>query len=352
MLPQCAFGFARLRRSQISSLETLITLVQEKLAARCTPEDLIRVLKYLHHIGTVIYFDKVDALKNVVVLDPQWFGLNVIGRVLAPNKDEMRAFEEPLYDGASVEEHCFEAFISTRNSQHGYSAVPPKFVPDVIRILQELQVCCRVRGAHVGKPANDNANYLVFPSVLTAPNTTAAHNVCTYSCDTPLRLGKRLLCEDACYLIPSGFFPKLQVRLREAYAQPESTFELSDLDTWYHGVYLKTHNGTEALIQQSNKDVNSRQFIDIIVWDNDRLHTHLQFCKELLDKLISLCEDQQREQHFGRVLLKQHALLPSKLFDAVSRFIAPLNDRIVIDRHASRLQEKVEQLRKRHDIPG
>jgi hypothetical protein len=251
-----------------------------------------------------------------VVLDPQWFGLNVIGRVLAPDKDDLRQGEAALLDpnNASVSLTAFCRYMTQASEK--FAAVPVEHMNQVVEILIELQVCFRVDGSYVGKSAG--IEYLVFPSML--PVSRVDHvpdGMWTRVAEGAERfmLGRRLQSDDECYLIPSGLFPKLQVYMRQLYSEPNSNLNLSAIQFWYHGMHMKTHDGLEALIQMSIQDIFSRQYIDILVWTFTPTEGHLGSCKRFLDALIDVCEVQQREHHFGRVALARYIIRCSTLYD-------------------------------------
>jgi hypothetical protein len=302
----------------------------------------------MNYIAWIMYFANVDELRDVVVLDPQWFGINVIGRVLAPNKDDLKAHEAMLFDPTEgkyfVELEAFCEFIATVSQGSKFCAVPDAYVDQVVVILKELQVCCVVDGSHVGQDVG--INYLVFPSVLTSSATDDVVQrlwIRVPQDQGRMLLGRRLQCDDVCYLIPSGFFPKLQVCLQQLFGDKDMSLDLSTLHIWYHGLYVKTNDGIEALIQHSYEDIHSRQYVDVMVWDCAAIENHLAPCKAFLDQLIRLCEVQQREHHFGRVALTRYVLLPKSVYDPQEGTLVTLGKRQIADSEAA-LDAKIATL--------
>lgn len=315
---------------RIAPLSILVQFVRDHYVTTCTEEKVVMVLKFLAYIGTILYFSDVDALQSVVVLDPQWFGLNVIGCVLAPQKDDLRE-NEPKWlhvDTASVAMHEFCTMMTTDFKGSKFEKVPGKHIRQVVMILQHLLVCNVVDGSSIR--SGITGQYLVFPSMLRSSG--AIHNASTVWAHPQVGrkrvvLGRRLQCDDVHYLIPSGFFPKLQVRVQQLFGDKESSWDLSTLQIWYHGLYVKTNSGIEALIQHSYEGIFSRQYVDVIVWDYVEEDGHLASCKSLLDRLIGLCEMQQREHHFGRVALQCYVLLPQSLYDPLEGSLVALKRR-------------------------
>ena len=43
------------------------------------------VLSYLHGTGEVLFFEGHPELEKTVIIDPQWFGTALIGRIFAPS---------------------------------------------------------------------------------------------------------------------------------------------------------------------------------------------------------------------------------------------------------------------------
>ena len=150
----------------------------------------------------------------------------------------------------------------------------------------------------------------------------------------PLMLGMRLQCDDDCYIIPTGFFPKLQVCLQDATAQGDAQWDIEDLRMSYHELLLKCKNGTEALLQMA--EVDNRQYVDIVVWQHNPPEGHTGCCKDLLGRLIGLCEVQQREKHFGHVELTRYLLSSASLVDG-SGAIVPMGSRSAPQREVQAL---------------
>lgn len=130
----------RAQLGQILSVQDLLPHVQQHIP-RCTPDTLVLLLGYLHHVGTVLYFADTPSLRDIVVLDPQWFGVHVIGRVLAPAKDDLHD-GELLVDptNACVQYDAFVNVMTRPSKSAKYMAIPRKFLKHIVHMLEELQV--------------------------------------------------------------------------------------------------------------------------------------------------------------------------------------------------------------------
>lgn len=325
------FGSAPSELGRITSLDALLRYVQKHKVSDCSREKLLVVVEYLAYSDTVLYFKDVPGLRDVVVVDPQWFGRNVVGRVLAPNTDGIRERTGDVFDLclATVHHRQFCEWMTRVIPTSKFIAVPPKHMHQVVLILKELLVCCEVDGTYVGR--RKNMRFLVFPPMLHPTTSVVPSNVQLNSTvgDQRYLLARRLRCDDACYLIPSGLFPKLQVRCRQLYDAGDASLDLCAIHIWFHGIHVQTHGNTRGVMQLSTESVDSRQYIDIVVWAEQPVEEHLGACRVLLDALVAVCEVQQREHHYGRVVLERYVLLGRSVVGADGS-LAALSDRVVV----------------------
>eukprot|EP00041_Stephanoeca_diplocostata_P026116 m.696919 g.696919 ORF g.696919 m.696919 type:complete len:1378 (+) comp22896_c0_seq10:444-4577(+) len=325
----------RAKLGPIISLTDLLPHVQLHIP-RCTEETLVLLLGYLHFIGVVLYFSTSKPLRQIVVLDPQWFGTHVLGRVLAPKDDNLRDGDELVDPGtAGVAYATFEKVLTRASSTRRYDAVPRKFVTHVVHILEALQVCTVVHNTTSGDILHCTAEtkvgretpprWLVFPSLLPPEQRALPAGVWVHPGDlfpelpgaTPLGSGRRLRVEDARFVIPSGFFPTMQVKVRSwvtaghtAGGWNESGGHiLQSLRVWHGGMCLTNSNGCEAVLQQ--RWINPRDYdddatsgcLDIVVRCLRPKEQELSQCKTFLDALMEMCE-----QHLGDLRFERHIL--------------------------------------------
>lgn len=201
----------------LTTVDTLLAHVQKECSVNmCTRDRLMLLLGYLDYIGTVLYFADVPALQDIVVLDTQWFGKHVIGRVLAPSKDALQD-GTPLVnpENGRVEYNKFEDAMTRSTAKRKFTGIPHKYIAKVVCILEEMQVCSRVKGACAGPSAEHRSEWLVFPSMLPPGKQSIPSDLwkAPRSDNQPLALGMRLKFDHACYVIPTGYFPKLQVSI-------------------------------------------------------------------------------------------------------------------------------------------
>ena len=47
--------------------------------------------RFLAGIGEIVYYADDEALKDVVVLDPQWLTMDILGSLVAPDVENLRS---------------------------------------------------------------------------------------------------------------------------------------------------------------------------------------------------------------------------------------------------------------------
>ena len=149
---------------------------------------------------------------------------------------------------------------------------------------------------------------------------------------TPVLLGMRLQCDDDCYIIPTGLFPKLQVCLQNACGDKTHALRLQTIRLSFHALQLQCADGTEALLElNTNGRISQslRQYLDIVVWHQYPSEGHRGGCVHVMEQLICLCETQQREQHFGHVVLTKYVLGTAHLVGE-SGTLVPMQNRVVV----------------------
>eukprot|EP00041_Stephanoeca_diplocostata_P004956 m.53810 g.53810 ORF g.53810 m.53810 type:complete len:1144 (+) comp15468_c0_seq1:92-3523(+) len=357
IMPRLVFSLdktLRLKATQdqlgrITTVDKLTAYVQQQHSVECSQKQMVMVLGYLNHIGTILYFANVATLHHIIVLDPQWFGLNVLGRVLAPNEDDLADGQMPLdTTDASIRCDTFREFMVQHSRGHKYAAIPSEHVDDVLNLLQHLQVCSKVDGKHLGK--TPGLSYLIFPAML-LPEETERGMLSTLprarpiADSRPMVLGIRLQCDDDCYLIPTGLFPKLQVCLQNEYENNTAGLNIAVLRISFHTLYFRCADDTEAVMEMSTKTReyrSERPSLDIIVWCYNPRAEHCGSCKVVLDRLTRLCEEQQQNHHYGHIALTPYILDTCGLVPC-HRSLLPANERVVACSAAS-VQERVNSM--------
>jgi hypothetical protein len=75
------------RKGGILPVKTVAEAVRAKVGVDVSWAKLVAVLEFVMDMGEIIFFPKVPGLAEMVIVDPRWFGTDVIGRVslnLAP----------------------------------------------------------------------------------------------------------------------------------------------------------------------------------------------------------------------------------------------------------------------------
>lgn len=178
-------------------------------------------------------------------------------------------------------------------------------------------------GALTGKKTG--VDWLVFPSMLPPAERTIPTGLWILPGDTEpalhpgtksLALGMRLHVDDTRYVIPTGFFPKLQVKFRRCFTHPSTSgawnktggHVLHALHVWHAGMYLRHSNGCEALVRQQTLrpriyDHDSYACIDIVVRCLRPTEHELSQCQTFLAAIVETCEQQLGELRFERQVL-------------------------------------------------
>ena len=250
----------------------------------CTDAKIRALLGYLFDAGEVIFFGDDDPDRqnaDTVVIDPQWFGTQVVGRVLAP--DNFLLARPQIEEGGVIPTHELERVLGK---------TPP--LKATISYLEALELCFS---------ANEAKTAYVFPATLRhdMPPELWPKGSTDADCSAKIvHLGIRLQCANSWSMISPGFFPRLQTRAQSTMGQP--------CPVWNGGT-LCTQDQVQCLIELAP----SREYIDLVarvaVDDAGELRV---LCRKLLHKLEQTVHDVRSEispdQQLTRLALGVHSL--------------------------------------------
>eukprot|EP00041_Stephanoeca_diplocostata_P019257 m.412441 g.412441 ORF g.412441 m.412441 type:complete len:744 (+) comp21256_c0_seq1:192-2423(+) len=153
-----------------------------------TFDDVPMTLARMEEDGLILIFAFEDEIDNVVILDLEWFSVQVVEKVLASDN-------VGLMDMDSCRDLITDVNIDTEGG-----AVPEEFLESVMRIISEkLYLGIPVDGSVVEKPPGQS--YLLVPTIRDIPRRL------THCTQAIFVHGRRLHCGQSCFLIPSGFLP-------------------------------------------------------------------------------------------------------------------------------------------------
>lgn len=249
---------------QVTTLKDILQYLDPFFQQESDKNCLTLAIEYLAVFGNICYFKAEPAIKDIIVLDSMWFGINIVRRILLSLENETLEMERSTTDKRSIKEATVRAFLLK------YQIVAPAHVYPVIEMLKHLQVCLGVTKKCLGTDGEEK--YLVFPHADAGKAPRVVPVVIAYPTQqAPLMLSKRLQCDDACYIIPSGMFSMLQQKIRQRF----DAFGYDACDMSYHEMGLKTKSGIQAHIFLSASDISEPQSIDFMVWTVKPEERHL-----------------------------------------------------------------------------
>ncbi|KAI5076908.1 hypothetical protein GOP47_0008973, partial [Adiantum capillus-veneris] len=231
--------FRQRYRSQPTMFLPLATISQkyyEIFPDANTPSSGINAaMMELHNQGELLFFpkerngsgstdDTSNAIENTLVItDSGWFCHKFIGDLLAVHLDQQRLSSYNTSQGKDLAVWRIEDIRDLLRKQ----GCKGKYqLEEMVRYLQDLELCfvytertsstVHAQGSHDRKmllfPALVKHKQVVYPKVV--PDSTILH-IGLESYRHEAFFGRRLKCEEtSLHLIPSGFFSRLQVRLR------------------------------------------------------------------------------------------------------------------------------------------
>jgi hypothetical protein len=157
--------------------------------------------RYLHSIGEIIYLGLGQGLDERVIIDPQWFGTTLMGRLSEPQN--MRGSSAP--HGIGDDGRISRADLVRRLRLDKISEQSAEFA--LLVLETHLRLCSRVDGG--------GEQYIV-PVLLRTPSGlelgfSSPHEGWTAMC------GRRFVCTSDIDALSPGFFPKLQSTLPGLY---------------------------------------------------------------------------------------------------------------------------------------
>ena len=163
----------------------------------------------------MIYIDR-GALGNVVVLDPNFLCSDLIGPALAP-------------EGASRPRiRSMTGRITVREIERVYGDLNAL---SVLRLFEHFELCrsCSTEGD--GDGDGDEASTIYeFPILM---EFDKLHGIWVPEPEMTVYVGVRVECRSAYDILPPGFFPKLQLRLRKQFSDD---FDDQELTLWSDGL--------------------------------------------------------------------------------------------------------------------
>ncbi|PIM98279.1 hypothetical protein CDL12_29244 [Handroanthus impetiginosus] len=155
----------------------------------------------LHHIGEVIYFDKLGFL----VLDCEWFCGEVLSQLILLDVKKQSSAENSGFICRKDFEKILVGSLHSHIPGMGSNVMENLEAEDLIKMMLKLELCCE-------QDPSDPNSPLLIPSNLEEgrrkpqrwPVNTLENNY----------IGRRLQCDDSIHMfLTAGFFPRLQVHL-------------------------------------------------------------------------------------------------------------------------------------------
>lgn len=224
------------QNSQIFSFEAVHKLLIQKVPKFYdNVQFLVRVLKYLHNCGTLLY----SQSNNFIVLEPYTWLTNILCVFLPESgKASLLEHQHGLRRFDNISKH-YELFHCKR--------------ADVTRIMQllcEYDICIRVPMVPSNNPG------FVFPSLLPRIDVKVLKR---YWCASPVLgetfVGREVRCKNPIDSISQGLFCSLQVRLnREALMEHKGAICVLRKDI----ILIRTSEGTiKVVLNRDNNSLNA-----------------------------------------------------------------------------------------------
>ena len=225
---------------------------------------------YLHDMGEVIFFENHMALSDWIILDPHWFGTNIIGVVLAPPTVRAHA-PKCNADGKVTVDQLGDVLVA--NEVLHRQALPEQLGP-ILAFLEALEVCYPIGGQ--GEPAA-----LMFPALLKTDQSALWLGT---SQEYGAWCGRWLHCKASVDMLPPQYFPRLQTRLARLSKDEFGT----ELVVWRTGAIVSFSDqlDVQCLIEIHDPGLKHVTFTVRGRSDSDR-----QGCRHLLDRLVALARE-------------------------------------------------------------
>ena len=270
---------------------------------------------YLVSIGEIIHFDN-DKLRNLVVINPRWMLVDVLGILLAPEtKFPQRCLKDIQHGMIQEKDLVAQLKLGDGIGQH------------VVQYLESMMLCHRYvkeRGNEDGEGESESesaregvaaavgekGDKLLFPAMLRdsypehmwtnrtvsiAGGTAAAAGAASF-----IHLGCRFECKHEYHLFSAGFFPRIQVVAHTVLVGKPKLWQGGLTGSFYGGVDLA------VTIEVDNRAIDMR--VRAIGTDGDTRRR----CAESLHRFCELVR-QTCEQSCEGVVLRQLALSPREL---------------------------------------
>lgn len=242
-----------------------------EIALQCVipPEDVVTVTKFLHNLGTILWFDeKETGLDEIIILDSEWL-TTVFSTLITMKPNSVR-----------------EGIIQIANLGHVWKA--PEFPPErhhfFLALMEKFELCYIMK---------DGKNVLI-------PNLLPTEKPDTFEKFWPKKhtnkgpeIGRRYKLK----FLPLGLFTRLMVRLLHCDWDPELY--------WRKGIILSHETHTTILMEQIGHDLyvclrgpNAQKDLSSIVESIDTLLE--DWLRVEVEKLVpcSHCLGEGREPYF------------------------------------------------------
>lgn len=204
----------------------------------------------------LVYVDR-GAVSNLVVIDPDFVGSDMLGPSLAP-------------DGTTRPHiRTMTGRVPIREVSRVYPGINPV---SIMRLFEHFDLC---------RDCPDQENHFEFPVLM---HFDKLHGLWEPEAELPAYLGLRIECRTSQDVFTTGFFPKLQLRLRQQFCDD---FDDQELTLWSEG--LKCVRGDTEIKLELAPDGRS---VSLIVRGSNEARrecvAHLQRFHQVLQSTLEL----------------------------------------------------------------
>eukprot|EP00041_Stephanoeca_diplocostata_P034258 m.1155442 g.1155442 ORF g.1155442 m.1155442 type:complete len:1673 (-) comp24489_c1_seq37:1618-6636(-) len=295
------------KSKKIMAIASLRDLVQERIIRNsmyeCTIQELKDALVKLDLMGKVIFFTTSTSptLDEYVILDTEWFGKYVLGRLMAPHSEDRRCAQSVLsWDTIkSTGTEFLQLMQSDSRNSRRLKTMTPQCAEIALLVLQEMGLCVSLEP--VGQA---HLRTMLFPctlppirSVMEAARLQSGiwgtnRMFCPRDSVTPKYMGRRLLLNSDVHLFPTSFFPAVQFVMLH-----QTPSMITNVELFQGGIRCLNESQTVAATIQIpdpfEEDffscTNNPAYIDICVRSLCASERHHSGCKKLLDAIVSIC---------------------------------------------------------------
>ncbi|KAL3690172.1 hypothetical protein R1sor_016481 [Riccia sorocarpa] len=263
------------------------------------------VASYLHSVGEIIYFEKLQF----IVVDPRWLGVGVLGNlldlcvrkarpslwrgILPPRPPSGRKLNIPE---GFVTRHGLGLLLQRSvKSMMSSTTVKPEYLID---LLLELEICF--------KDDHEQLEGYRIPAALDDQRNKAARGERELKWDVAasgeMYIGRRLQCaNEKLTVLTSGFFPRLQVVLQKHLFDQKS--RILGVEGIYDGFRIERnmltflHDGMNVIVEHGDGEFVDHAFVDVLVKTDKRFEETLDFIeKHVLNVIRDFCAKPEGNQ--------------------------------------------------------